>query len=401
MGEKVENLPGIFDQITYDRLAQNLLAGNGYSIDLDWWPATRAGEPTAHWSYLMTLFLYGIYALFGHHPLAARLIQAVTAGILTPWFTFRLGERLGNRTVGLISAAISAVYIYFFYYAGALMTETFFILAVLWMLNASFDFAQEPNWVNAVWLGLALGCGILLRQLLLLFIPFLIFWLLWVNWKTINLRNYLLILVIPALMIIPFTIRNYLAFDQFILLNTNSGYAFFWGNHPIHGTEFISADETIDYQSLIPENLLSLDEAELGSELLSLGLGFVADDPVRYIKLSLSRISDYFRFWPSERSGLISNVSRVFSFGVMLPFMIYGLALTIKREIVGGVNSFFSSPHFLLYMFIIIYTGIHLLTWAMIRYRLPVDAVMTYFAGIAIFELARRFKGNSTKLSLG
>jgi hypothetical protein len=43
-----------------------------------------------------------------------------------------------------------------------------------------------------------------------------------------------------------------------------------------------------------------------------------------------------------------------------------------------------------MYMFIVIYTGIHVLTWTLIRYRLPVDALLVIFAGLAVVDLAGR-----------
>ncbi len=48
MGGSVEALPGIADQKTYHVLAQRVLNGHGFSFPEPWWPATRAGEPTAH-----------------------------------------------------------------------------------------------------------------------------------------------------------------------------------------------------------------------------------------------------------------------------------------------------------------------------------------------------------------
>jgi len=77
LGDQVEILPGTYDQISYDTLAQRLVAGHGFTFATEWWPATRAGEPTAHWSFLYTLYLTAVYWLFGPHPLVARLIQAV------------------------------------------------------------------------------------------------------------------------------------------------------------------------------------------------------------------------------------------------------------------------------------------------------------------------------------
>ena len=145
-----------------------------------------------------------------------------------------------------------------------------------------------------------------------------------------------------------------------------------------------------DYQSLIPKDLQSLDEAALDQALLIRGLKIVIDDPLRYIKLSISRIPVYFMFWPSSDSGTISNIARVGSFGIFWPFMLYGIILTtFSRKYSSGLKS----PAFLLLLFSIIYSIIHLLTWALIRYRLPVDAVLLVFASLAIVNIYLHISG--------
>ena len=57
LGNQVVNLPGTNDQLSYDMLAQRVLGGHGFTVAEAWWPATPAGEPTAHWSYLYTMYL--------------------------------------------------------------------------------------------------------------------------------------------------------------------------------------------------------------------------------------------------------------------------------------------------------------------------------------------------------
>jgi len=39
----------------------------------------------------------------------------------------------------------------------------------------------------------------------------------------------------------------------------------------------------------------------------------------------------------------------------------------------------------------LVYSVIHVLTWALIRYRLPVDAMLVIFAGYALVHLYHRF----------
>ncbi|QLQ08012.1 MAG: hypothetical protein HZY76_19795 [Anaerolineae bacterium] len=41
----------------------------------------------------------------------------------------------------------------------------------------------------------------------------------------------------------------------------------------------------------------------------------------------------------------------------------------------------------LLYLFVAVYSLLHIFTWAMSRYRLPVDAVLLLFAALSITEI--------------
>lgn len=409
-GNAVTALPGIYDQISYDGLARRVIAGHGFSFAEAHWPATRAGEPTAHWSYLYTLYLSAVYWMTGAQPVVARIAQAVVAGALHTWLTWRIGSRIFGSAAGMAAAGITAVYIYFVYYAGALITETFYIIGALWVFDCALRLhrmmaspAQSGAWRLWLELGLALGLTVLLRQVFLLFSPFVYAWLWWamLHQKPYAggarmlqagrlLRGTLLSAAVVAMLVVPWTVRNQRAFDTFVPLNTNSGYAFFWGNHPIYGTRFVGIlPGEGAYYDLIPPELLSLNEAELDRALLKRGMQFVFDDPVRYALLSASRTREYFKFWPSGESGMMSNVSRVGSFGLALPFMLYGLWLA-ARLAWRSPDPFQRAAIVLLLGFCVVYSGIHLLTWALIRYRLPVDAVLIVFAGYAIAILAGR-----------
>ena len=416
LGDQVIALPGIADQVSYHTLATRLASGHGFTFSRIWWPYTVAGEPTAHWSYLYTLFLTGIYTVIDIHPLVARIIQAVLGSILMPLFGYRIARQVFRhlpdvQIISLITAAWIALYGYFIYYAAALMTETFYIIGILWTLDCALRIQnqavkkhdQESSIKPRLWveLGLALGFTVLLRQVFLLFIPFIFVWLLWVFLRCTQrgssthrafgelLRGGLICAAVLVLLIAPVTVYNYSQFNQFVLLNTNAGFAFFWGNHPVYGDHFVPilTPDMGSYQALIPQELRGLNEADLDHALLKLGIGFITSDPVRFIKLSITRIPAYFMFWPSAASSLPSNLTRVLSFGLALPFMILGTAIWIqdvqKRNILAA-------PGVLLLMFIVVYSAIHLLSWALIRYRLPVDAVALIFAARGLYWLYKK-----------
>lgn len=429
LGNEVVSLPGTADQVSYHHLALRVLDGHGFTFGEPWWPATAADAPTAHWSYLYTLFLAAVYALFGPVPIMARLIQAVAVGLLQPILAYRLATQVlrslapsdmesdsrgtgGPATVErgyrpealrefvpLIAAAITAVYVYFVYYAATLMTESFYIVGILAALSLAVSLVRRIGDNRlAVVLGLALAATVLLRQLFLLFAPFLFLWIAVAvhhrrRW-TQSIRPLAISTGVIILLILPATIFNYTRFQRFVLLNTNAGYAFFWANHPVYEDSFIPASEMSGtYQELIPTELQGLDEAALDQALLKRGLQFVIEEPARYARLSMSRIPEYFKFWPEASSGRVSNVSRVLSFGLFLPFMIVGLVLSLidlARRARTSIVDAAAAPTTLLLLFVTIYAAIHILSWSQVRYRLPVDAILILFAAAAIAELAGR-----------
>jgi len=402
LGNTVTVQPGTADQLSYHTLALRVLGGHGFSFDTGWWPATPAGEPTAHWSYLYVLFLAVTYAIAGPVPLVARLLQAVIVGILHPALTYAIARRLFGTRVGLVSAALVAGYAYFIYYAGALMTESFFFVAVLWSIYVATGLAADRQQLTAsggwVSLGLALLAAVLLRQAVLVCVPFILMWVVWRvmtrddaaflgrGQATVLMRGLSVTLMVMVAGILPWTLRNYRAFDRFVLLNTNAGFAFYWGNHPIHGRRFIPilpGDGSI-YGRLIPDDLRSRNEADMDRALLGRGVAFVTADPVRYAALSASRVIEFVKFWPSGESDRVSNVARVMSFGVCAPFLLLGVALEIRpgRRRVDGAE------RWLVLGVALVYSLAHILTWTLVRYRLPADALLLPFAALSLVHLA-------------
>jgi 4-amino-4-deoxy-L-arabinose transferase-like glycosyltransferase len=412
------------DQRSYHWLGVRLLEGAGFSFPRAWYPFTPAGTPTAHWSFLYSLIVAGVYGIFGAYPLAMRLFQAVAGGILLPYMVYRLTKALFSPSpahpltpspfpaLPLIAAACTAVYAFFILYAATIMTETFFMVAVLWSLEralalaASFHEGQKPAWSAALGLGVSLGLATLLRQAILPWIPVLFAWLLihaWVasrksrvherknvhTFTRSHVHTLLLSGAILLMFILPWTYRNYRAYGEFLLLNSNSGYAMYSAQHPMHGTNFIEHGA-----APLPEELRGqgLNEAQWDGELMRRGIGFVLAEPGRYLRLSLSRVADYFEFWPTETT-LLHNLGRLLSFTLYLPFMLYGLYLAGRarlgsteygiRDTQYALRSMILVPTGLLYAFMLFYSTLHILTWAMPRYRLPVDAAAMPFAALA------------------
>jgi len=389
LGDRADPISGAYDQMSYDTLAQSVLQGRGFSFPVDWYPFTRANEPTAHWSFLYPLYLASVYALGSHHPLAARLIQVILSG-LNGWLIYRIGRRLFGEMTGLIAAGLTAFYAYLIFFNAALMSQTFYILALLLALDTAMELVQNPDsfrlrkWIV---IGAALGIAALLRQSILLFTPIVFLWLIWamraprdprrqlLGFSKKTILGMLISLAMIAGLILPWTVRNFLVYDDFLLLNSNGGYWFYSSNHPDQGTNFNPS-----FVAPIPEEIKSLEEPALDRALYREAFGFIVGDPARFMLLTLNRIKDYFWILPSENSSLISNLSRLFSFTLYFPFMLYGLYLS-RRQWRACLP---------LYLYVAFDSVLSLISWSAPRYRLPSDAVMMVFAALALGTLGER-----------
>jgi len=390
LGDVVDAPPLLTDQRSYHALAERLLGGHGYSFDRNWYPFTLANEPTAHWSFLYPLLLAAVYAILGVHPLAGRLVQAVAGGLLLPLAVYGLTRSAfpSKRHVPVASAALTAIYPYFVLYSATLMTETYFIILLVHSLDLALQVdraivaGDSPRWPAYLRLGATLGLAVLMRQSLLPWVAVLTVWLGWRarggGQQRAVARGLGLMIATLAICILPWTWRNYRVYGEFLLLNSNAGYAMYSAQHPMHGTSFQ------EYAAApLPSGLEGMNEAQMDQALMERGIRFVLAEPSRYVRLCLSRVRAYIEFWPKSSTTWLHNLGRLGSFLLLAPLAACGMWWAGRRgELDRGA--------FLLPLFMVFFSAMHVMTWAMTRYRLPVDAVAVPFAALGAVTLAQR-----------
>lgn len=380
LGNHVEPTPAAYDQIFYHDLALNLLAGKGFVFTLPPWPFIQPGEPTAFYSFIYPRFLAAVYRLFGQQPLAARIVQALICSLM-PLQVYGLVRRILARPpawqqraepVALAAAAITAGYAYFVYYSATLMTEGLYLVAVVASLSLTFDLAAQLSLRRWVAWALVVTLASLLRQVYMPMAALLFVYIVWQARRRVRPGHVAAAGLVAAALILPWTVQNYRTFDRFLLLNSQAGQTVWNANHPGLGVKFREAA-----MFPIPADLEGVNEVDLSNELLKRGLQNIAADPGRFALLSLDRLRIWFIFYPMRESSAFSNVARTVSFGVCLPFMLAGLALSLREW----------RRWLLLYLFIAAYTFIHIVTWVQIRYRMPVDVALVPFAASAVVTL--------------
>lgn len=378
LGDKMEVLGagGTHDQISYDMLAYRVANGYGFTFPVSWYPWVPPNTPTSYYSGSMVLHLAILYRVFGYHPLVARILYAFL-GTIVVYLVYRLGRRLFGESAGLFAAFCAAIYSYLILYSATLLTEIPFILFLLLAINSAYEVAQKNNRLHLCILSLALAGAMLFRMAVFPFVLILLAWVYFSGRKgarPVKLWHLLIPLMVIACAIAPWTIRNYLLFDRFMLLESQFGHVLWNSNHPEQGTDFRGS-----WVAEIPSELRNLNEADLTNELLHRAVTNILTDPGRFALLTLSRVKYFFTFWPTTDSSLSSNLGRVLSTGILVPFMLVGLALSIPRwKLVLP-----------LYLFLVVHLSVYLISWVMIRYRIPADTVLLIFAGLALSRIAR------------
>ncbi|MFC1525139.1 ArnT family glycosyltransferase, partial [Planctomycetota bacterium] len=141
------------DSYQYDTVAQNIISGNGFMVSEN----LRAGRPPAY-----PLFLSISYLLFGKSLFVIRFIQALLS-TLSCLVVYLIGKKVFDQRTGLIAAVITAIYPFFIFFSGLILTETIFILLLLVFIYLLINLEQRGNIWLAVLAGVINGVAILTR----------------------------------------------------------------------------------------------------------------------------------------------------------------------------------------------------------------------------------------------
>lgn len=275
------------DMASFDNRGMALLQHGTFNVDGDQlgYNASTYRPP------LYPLLLAGIYALFGHVYTPVYLLQALL-GTLMLAEIYGLGKLARRPNVGLLAAAVCAVFPPLIGYCGILLSETLFfalLLAAVGMLLAGLQSGRMKTFVAAGILfgfaGLARPVGLLTGLLLLIAAGIF-------KQPQYKIKHLLVTFVAAILLVLPWTIRNYLEFHRFVLVETATGINLFIGNNDKAKGDFVPKyDQLPSYQAAMQKshNIVEVDE-----NLKHAALDWIGAHPARYFQLVLKRLGDYF-----------------------------------------------------------------------------------------------------------
>lgn len=219
---------GIGDDVWYHTVANGIADGRGYAD-----PFTSLGPggheqfgtggapiPTAFHPPLFSALL-AVGSLLGASSYDAHQALACGLGAGTVAVVGLAARRLQGDRLGLIAAAIAAVYLPLVANDSLLMSESLYGLTVALILLAAFAYRDHPSSRAAALLGLALGAACLTRGEALLLIPLLAAPLMLRggrHWAHLGATC-----LVVALCVAPWALRNSLLYDQPVLVTTVEG----------------------------------------------------------------------------------------------------------------------------------------------------------------------------------
>lgn len=403
----------VVDAKAYDRIAQNILAGNGFVED--------AGVPTERDNAIIRVgplyqyFLAGVYAVFGHRYEAVWVIQALLH-VLTAYVVYligrigligRMGRMGGDDTVALIAAGIVAFYPDLIEISAMLMTETLYLF--LWSLfvflflryvrqtsvgrgdvfrrwlGSLSDLLrtrqglnrEKREWPYIFLFGLITGLAVLARPPILFVLPIVIYFFLH--------RRRLDLLALYALMMVmvwtPWTVRNYLTYDRIMPFGGAGNYNFWIGNHPGANGEQETGQEIAQY--LTDHGALALYDASVPGFV-----SFVRHQPFQFVKLTLLRVNHYFSiirpmgfwFYDSGWSQAVFVASSALASALLFVFALYGI-IRAWREREPTLSY--------LVMLAVLTPFILFVTVVETRYRFQIYPLLAVLAGFGLVDFVK------------
>ena len=377
------------DSQIYMALANNLLDGRGYRLN---------GAQTPITGPLYVLFLAGLYGLFGD-PAAVRLFQAVL-GALGCLLMYGIGRRLFDHATGLLAATILGVFPLVVYLTGLHLTESLFLFLLLAAILQTLRIAERPTLLAATGLGGLIGLAALTRPLFIAFVPFLLAWTmgLWGVRSPLAYRVFGCIAVGAVLVIIPWTVRNYLVVGEVVPVQSNSGLMFWAGNNPHSDGGIVWPTPTTWTGSRPPDDGMygwhDLGVAAANRRYTQTAIAWIRGHPRDYVRLlarKLIRLYGFTRAAAGENLGVPRAVG-LFQ-AVFLGSAVAGLLLTVRQWRTLSV----------LLLLIIFTNVVTLLFSGGTRYTIPMVPSLVVLSAVAVVatarQLARAFRWDRVAVS--
>jgi 4-amino-4-deoxy-L-arabinose transferase-like glycosyltransferase len=265
------------DAVAYDTLGRHLATGQGYtfppSLLYPWQQAAGKNLPTTRRSPLYPVMLSIGYRLgLGHDGI--RVFQAFLAA-LTLWLVYRIALEVGVSERAAILAMLPMVFYPAFLTSTLnLITEALFLPCVaasaLWFLKG----LRTSHRRDFILSGIALGLASLTRPITFL-LPLALLPFAFRSRRAIT--GWFLVVLLMAVTVSPWVIRNYRVFGEFEPTFSHSGFNFYMG------TQDLELETPIE--PALQDSMWGHEEIPLDHWFARQGMARIRRDPLHYARL--------------------------------------------------------------------------------------------------------------------
>ncbi len=362
------------DASGYDKMAVNLVSGNGFA-------ELKNGviSPVAYRPPVYPLFLAGIYSIFGHSYIAVKIIQALIGALFCIVIFFIVNITYDSMMIGLIASAGTALYKPFVsgfsYYGGPalLLSEYFYMFMIGLAVLAVLYYIKNGDIKIGVLSGIFMGLTILTRPEFVLFPIILIIYLLYISNLSIKalLKKYFIMYLFILLTMSPWVVRNYIVYKEFIPLNTLGGRIFWLGNNSLANGGM--TDVRLERALMDSEAMKNLSDKQINKVFFKMGIKELKNNLARIPGLFIRKILVHWA--PFENGFKIFNPYYAF----ILFFGSIGILFFRKKVILENV---------LLVIFLST-TLTAMLTFGECRYRYPYEPYLIIFTALTFNDMIK------------
>jgi 4-amino-4-deoxy-L-arabinose transferase-like glycosyltransferase len=293
-----------------------------------------------------------------------------------------LGRSVAGNRVGLVAAAIAAVYPNLWINDGLVMSEALATLAVALAILLTYRFIRAPKPSNAAWVGVAVGLAMLARAELGLLLPLMVLPVA-LMLKALPFKRQALLFVLTCavslLVVSPWLIANLTRFDEPVLFSTNDGLTLCGAN--LQNTWY--GEGTGVWALVCAGYPVKGDRSQVSNELRSKGIDFIKDHLGRLPVVLGVREA---RVWNVYAPGFMANYNvnegrdvevswaGFFAFWILVPCAVVGGVMLRRRRVP-------ITP--LVSQFVIVAVTAAAI-YGLVRFRIPAEVSLVVLAAVAV-----------------
>ena len=324
--------------------------------------------------YFMPLYP-ALVAVFG--PGWPQLLIDIALSTALVWLIYELTDAIfASKRAAVLAAAVAAVYPYFIFYSIVGLTETLFMVLLLSAYLCWYRNAYIAASVFSV-------LGILTRPVLDPLAPLLLLYFA-IAIRGLSIKaaaKYLAIYVgIYCVLMAPWWLHNYKAYQTFVRLNLGSGVALLSGNSPSNQSGGI--DNNLN-ATMAPFAEIA-DPVARDKAMQRAALNYIKEDPGRFLIQAAKRFQRFWSPWPLTEE-YSRPLYKLISFCSFIPVLLLALVFVV---LYGRTYSRRIAP---LLLFIVYLNSLHLVFPASLRYRLPVEPFLIILAAAGAVHLVDRW----------